>query len=60
MGNETLTFGNIKIEKNRFYCHKSLILLGDVDIEKLLASKKSSFGAKTISTLLVTCTIIIT
>ena len=29
------------------------------DIEKVLASKKISFGEKTINTLLVTCTIII-
>ena len=24
MGQETLTFGNIEIEKNKFYCHKAL------------------------------------
>ena len=25
MGQENLTFGNIEIEKNKFYCHKSPI-----------------------------------
>ena len=44
MGKETLTFGNIKIEKNTFYCHKTSILLGDVNIEKALVSKMYSFG----------------
>ena len=33
MGKEILTFGNIEIEKKRFYHHKAAILLGDVDIE---------------------------
>ena len=30
MGKEILTFGNIKIEKNKFYRHKNPIFLGDV------------------------------
>ena len=25
MGKEILTFGNIEIEKNKFYCHKTVI-----------------------------------
>ena len=33
MGKEILTFGNIEIEKNKFYHHKATIYLGDVDIE---------------------------
>ena len=37
-------FGNIEINKNKFYHHKSPIFLGDVDIEKVLVSKKISFG----------------
>ena len=41
-----LTFGNIEIEKNKFYHHKNLILLGDADIEKVLVSNKISFGEK--------------
>ena len=34
MGKEILKFGNIEIEKNKFYCHKSPTFLKDVDIEK--------------------------
>ena len=43
MGKEILTFGNIETEKkkqNRFYCHKTPIFLGDVDIEKVLPCNK--------------------
>ena len=50
---------HIKIGKNRIYRHKIPIFLKDVDIEKVLASNKISFGEKNISTLLVTCIIII-
>ena len=46
MGKEILRFGNIEIEKNRFYHNKTPILWGDVDIEKLLVSKKIPFGGK--------------
>ena len=59
MGKETLTFGHIEIEKNRFYRHKTPVLLKDVDIEKVLISKKISFGKNDISTLLVTCIMMI-
>ena len=37
-------FGDIGIEKNKFYCHKTSIHLRDVDIEKVLVSSKVSFG----------------
>ena len=57
MGKEILTFGNIEIEKNKFYRHKTPISLGDVDIEKVLVSSNISFGEKTLSTLLVNCII---
>ena len=46
MGKETLTFGNIEIEKNNFYHHKTPIFWGDVDTEKVLVPKKISFGEK--------------
>ena len=46
MGKEILTFGNIEIDKNNFYGHKTPIFGGDVDIEKVLVSKKISFGEK--------------
>ena len=60
MVKEILTFGDIEIEKNRFYRHKTPILLEDVDIEIVIVSNKISFGEKkTIITLLVTCAIMI-
>ena len=49
MGKETLTFGNIEIEKKNFTTI-SLLFFG-----RLLVSNKISFGEKTINTLLVTC-----
>ena len=45
MGEETLTFGEIEIIKNKFYRHKT-IFWGDVAIEKVLASNKIYFGEK--------------
>ena len=45
-----LTFDNIekiKFEKNKFYCHKTPILLRDVNIEIVLVSNKISFDKKT-------------
>ena len=45
MSKEILMFGNIEIEKKKFYRHKIPIFLGDVDIEKVL-SKKIFFGEK--------------
>ena len=60
MCKEISTFGDMwTFEKSRFYLHKAPILLKDVDIKKVLVSKKISFGKKTISTLLVTCVMII-
>ena len=55
MSKEILTFGDTKIEKNKFPHHKSPVSLWNVDIEKVLVSDKISFGEKTINTLLVTC-----
>ena len=46
MGKEILTFDNIEIEKNKYYPHDTPILIGDEDIEKVLVSKKASFGEK--------------
>ena len=46
MGTEILSFGVIKIEKNRFDCHKATIFFKNVDIEKVLVSNKISFGDK--------------
>ena len=41
-----LTFGDIEIEKNKFYRNKTSIFLKDVDIERVLVSNKTSFGEK--------------
>ena len=46
MGKEILTFGNIEIEKNKFYRYKTPVLLWHVDIVKVLVSNKISFGEK--------------
>ena len=46
MGKEILTFGDIEIDKNKFYCNKTSIVLKDVDFEKVLVSNKISFGKK--------------
>ena len=39
-------FGDIKIEKNGFYRHRSPIFLRDADIEKVLVSNKIFFSEK--------------
>ena len=46
MGREILTFRDIEIEKNTFYRNSIPVLLRDVDIEKVLLSKKISFREK--------------
>ena len=58
MGKEILAFGAIEIEKNKFYRHKSPIILKYEGIEKVLVSNKVSFGEKNIDTFLVTCMMI--
>ena len=46
MGKEILTFGDFKLKKNKFYLHKTPILLKYVDVDKLLVCNKISFGEK--------------
>ena len=46
MGKVILTFRNIEIEKNKFCCRKGPIFLKNLDIEKVLVSKKVSSGTK--------------
>ena len=41
MVKDLLTFDNIEMKKNNFFCHKSPIVLKDVDTEKVLVSKKN-------------------
>ena len=46
MGKEILTFSDIEIKTKKIYCHKSLVPLRDIDIEKVLVSNKISSGKK--------------
>ena len=46
MGKEIVTFGNTDIEKHKVYHHEILIVLKDVDTEKVLVSKKISSSEK--------------
>ena len=46
MGQEISTFGNIEIEKNKLYRHKTPIFWGDIENEKVLESNKISFREK--------------
>ena len=46
MGKEILTFGDIEIEKNKFYCNKTPNLWRDVYFDKVLVYSKISFGEK--------------
>ena len=55
MSKVILTVGNIGIKKNELNHHKCPVSFMDVVIEKVLVSNKTSFGKKTINTLLVTC-----
>ena len=45
-GKEILTFGNIEIEKSKFYHYKNPVFLRDIDIEKVLVCNKISFTEK--------------
>ena len=54
MGKEILTFGNIEIKKNKFYCNNTAIFLSDIDIEKYQYLRRFLLAKKTINTLLVT------
>ena len=46
MGKEILTFGDFKLKKNKFYLHKTPILLKYIDIDKVLVCNKISSGEK--------------
>ena len=42
MDEEIITFGSIKIEKQKFYCYKSPIFKKDVNTDNILVSNKIS------------------
>ena len=46
MGKYILVFGNIEIQKEKFYCYKSRVFLEDVNIKKVLPSNKVSSDEK--------------
>ena len=48
MAKKTFSFVDIETEKHKFYRHKSLVFIRDVDNEKVLVSSKISFDKKTI------------
>ena len=41
-----IKFGNTEIEKQKFYQHKSFILVKNIDVNKIVVSNKVSFGKK--------------
>ena len=58
-GKEILKFDDIEIEKISFTAIKVLFFKKDVYIEKVLVSKKISYGEKkNVSTLLFTCIVV--
>ena len=46
MGKVILTFGDIEIEKDKFYYYKTPIFLEDVNINNILVSNKIFSGEK--------------
>ena len=44
MGKGTTMFGNIKVEKHRFYQQKKLIFIHYVNIDRIVVSNKDRFG----------------
>ena len=46
MGKEIITFGDIQVEKHKFYRPKNLILLEDIDIKKIHVSNMVSSSKK--------------
>ena len=46
MEKTTIKFGDIEIKKQKFYWYERPISIKDIDINKIVASKKVSFGKK--------------
>ena len=46
MSNKTITFDDKKVNKSNFYKNKKLLNLHDLDVNKILVSKKESYGTK--------------
>ena len=41
---KTINFGNTKINKSNFYITKRLFKIDDIDVNKILISKKEPYG----------------
>ena len=46
MSGKSINFGDKKINKSNFYKDKKLFKIEDIDISKILVSKKESYGTK--------------
>ena len=46
MGKEIITFGDIEIEKHKFWQHKNAISIRDINIDRTVVSSKAPFGKK--------------
>ena len=46
MGNGMIKFGDVEVEKHKFHQRKNPISIYDVDIDKIVISKKVSFDKK--------------
>ena len=46
MVKEIITFGDIEVDKDRFHQYRSPILIGEVNINEILVSKKVPFWEK--------------
>ena len=46
MSRKNLNFGDKKIKKSDFYKNKKVTKVDDVDVDKILVSKKDSYDAK--------------
>ena len=46
MEKTTIKFGDIEIKKQKYYRYKRPISIKDIDINKIVASNKVSFGKK--------------
>ena len=46
MSGKSINFDDKKINKSSFYKNKNLFSLNDIDVNKILVSKKESYGTK--------------
>ena len=46
MSGKSINFDDKKINKSNFYKNKNLFSLNDIDVNKMLVSKKESYGTK--------------